>query len=251
MEPLGCIYLIECLVVVDGWVKRYVGQSVHDDETIRFKRHWAERFTSPCLLHNAMISHGLESFKVTRLCVVPHSALGRMEEYYAEQLQTYMWDSPGGYNMVWAGSSGRLGIPHTPETIERMRGRLVTEDTRERMRDGASTRWTDEYKKQWGEKMSARDPAAVTKDSTRQLISESLRLRASNMSLEQKVEQYSKISGENCKTSKLTEKSVKGIHAMHEDGKTLAEIAKAFNVSKATISRICRGESWKLVDKND
>ena len=245
-EPLGCIYLIECLIVVDGWIKRYVGQSVHVDENVRFNEHWKQRKTQPCLLHNAMVAHGHNAFRVKRLCVVPHSALGRMEEYYAEQYQTYMWDSPGGYNMVWAGSRGRLGIPHTPETIERMRDRLVTEDTRDRMRDAATERWTDEYKAQWGEKMSARDPALVTKDSTRELITEALRLRAQAMSPEQKTKQYSKISGENCKTSKLTNEAVNGIRAMYADGKKQIDIAKVYVVSKATVSRICRGESWKL-----
>jgi hypothetical protein len=248
MEPLGCIYLITCSVVVDGWIKRYVGQSVHTDETIRFKEHWRQRKSRPCLLHNAMIAHGRNAFKTERLCVVPHSALNRMEEYYAEQHQTYMWDSPGGYNMVWAGSGGRLGIPHTPDTIERMRNRPVTADTRERMRDGAESRWTDDYRKQWGEKMRSRDPEIVTKDSTRKLISDSLRVRAQNMSVDQKAKQYSKISGENCKTSKLTEESVRQIRIMKNEGKILAEIATVFNISKASVSRVCRGETWKSVE---
>lgn len=244
---LGCIYLIECLIVIDGWVKRYVGQSVHTDETTRFKRHWAERHTAPCLLHNAMLSHGRKNFKVTRLCVVPHSALGRMEEYYAEQYETYMWDTPGGYNMVWAGSSGRLGIPHSEETIAKMKNREVTGETKQRMCEGAEMRWTDEYKAEWGQKMRARDPSIVTTEATRALISESLRKRALDMTPEQKAAQYSKISGENCKTSKLTGDDIVRIRALREEGKTLAELSALFGVSKATMSRVCRGETWKSI----
>jgi group I intron endonuclease len=246
MEPLGCIYLIECLVVVDGWVKRYVGQSVHEDETIRFNDHWRQRKRNRCLLHNAMIAHGRKNFKVTRLCTVPHSALDRMEEYYADVYGVYMWDSPGGYNMVWAGSGGRLGIPHTPETIEKMKNRPVTEDTKQRMREGADSRWTPEYRAKWGEIMANRDPTKVTTDETRTKVSNALRQRAANMTPEQKQAQYSKISGENCKTAKLTQELVDDIRAAYADGKLQKDLVVSFGVSKTTISRICRGETWKV-----
>jgi lambda repressor-like predicted transcriptional regulator len=170
-----------------------------------------------------------------------------MEEYYAEQYAPYMWDTPGGYNMVWAGSGGRLGIPHSEETIAKMKNREVTDETKQRMREGAETRWTDEYKTEWGQKMRDRDPDIVTTDTTRALISESLRKRALAMTPEQKAAQYSKISGENCKTSKLTGDDVIRIRALRKEGKTLAELSVAFGVSKATMSRVCRGDTWKSI----
>jgi hypothetical protein len=50
------------------------------------------------------MKHGRESFKFETLCVVPRNRLNDMECYWAEQLETYIWDNPGGYNMVWCGN---------------------------------------------------------------------------------------------------------------------------------------------------
>jgi len=119
-ESVGCIYLITCLIVEDGWVKRYVGKSIHPDETIRFKEHTNLRRGTNTLLKNAMRKHGIKNFKVERLCLAPINNLNNLEEYYAEQYETYMWDTPGGYNMVWCGANGNLGIPHTKETIDKL-----------------------------------------------------------------------------------------------------------------------------------
>ena len=63
-----------------------------------------------------MRKYGPDEFKVETLCIVPHESIDNMEAYWAEQLETYMWDTPGGYNMVWCGTGCRRGIPHTAAT---------------------------------------------------------------------------------------------------------------------------------------
>jgi hypothetical protein len=89
---------------------------MYNDEIKRYNEHWATLYKSRCILHNAMICHGKDNFKVERLCVVDNANLDNMEAYWAEQLETYMWDYPGGYNMVWCGEGCRRGILHSEDT---------------------------------------------------------------------------------------------------------------------------------------
>jgi hypothetical protein len=75
-----------------------------------------------------------------------------MEAYFAEQYSCYIWDTPGGYNMVWCGGSkiarsgikmpdttrvailaSRTGSKHTIESKQRMsaalKGRILSPET--------------------------------------------------------------------------------------------------------------------------
>lgn len=133
MEPLGCIYLITC-IETNG---KYVGQSQFSNPINRYKQHWQEskRDRYNYKLYNAMRKYGYEKFKVETLCIVPHKSLNNMEEYWAEQLETYCWDSDLGYNMVWCGQSFRLGIP-------------INEEVRERISKTCKEYWTSEIREQ-------------------------------------------------------------------------------------------------------
>jgi hypothetical protein len=115
MEGLGCIYYIYCKETNKG----YVGQSVHADHKIRYVKHW-EKSSKKTILRNAMKKYGYDAFTTQSLCIVPHSALNNMEAYWAEQLETYIWDTPGGYNMVMCGIGGTFGLKHTDETKLKM-----------------------------------------------------------------------------------------------------------------------------------
>jgi group I intron endonuclease len=122
-NELGCIYLITNLVNN----KQYVGQSSNKDCNVRFERHWlASKYKSKnIILYNAMRSYGKDCFKVESLCIVPRKALNNMEMYWAEQLETYIWDNPGGYNMVWCGNQGNLGLKQSPELIKKRFAPLI------------------------------------------------------------------------------------------------------------------------------
>lgn len=111
----GCIYLITCLA--NG--KQYVGLSKNETPEDRYKEHWHKRndtSNSKPILHKAMDLYGKDMFIVETLCVVSYDGLYNMEAYYAEQFETYMWDNPGGYNMVWCGVQSNLGLSHSAET---------------------------------------------------------------------------------------------------------------------------------------
>jgi group I intron endonuclease len=131
MEEKGCIYLITN--ILNG--KKYVGQTKYESPESRYERHWVEakyKDSKTIKLHMAMMKYGKEAFKVETLCIVPRSSLNNMECYWAEQLETYMWDDPGGYNMVWCGNQVLTGIKQTPELIEKrvapLRGRKQSEE---------------------------------------------------------------------------------------------------------------------------
>lgn len=113
----GCIYLITNLV--NG--KKYIGQHCHPNTQKRWNTHLRDA-DKGCqyLLHSALRKYGKDAFVIETLCIVPNGdAIGRMEEYFAEQFETYVWDNPGGYNMIWCGKKGRAGIKSSQSTIEK------------------------------------------------------------------------------------------------------------------------------------
>ena len=115
---LGCIYLITCLV--NG--KMYVGQhnKTTIDERWRAHKQRAAKDVPEFQLHQAMKKHGIENFTIDILCIVPHIDLNKNEIYFADLLDTYVWNKQG-YNSVLCGGGGG--------------GREITEETRQRLRD--------------------------------------------------------------------------------------------------------------------
>ena len=114
---LGCVYLITN--IVNG--KKYVGQHNKPEAAKRWEEHWYD-VARGCeyRLHKAMRKYGRDAFKIEILCIVPNGdQVCRMEEYFAEQFETYTWDVPGGYNMIPCGKRGRSGMKSSPLTIER------------------------------------------------------------------------------------------------------------------------------------
>jgi len=145
----GCIYLIRNLE--NG--RCYVGQTRFTNPIRRFSIHVnSSKNGSPYALHAAIRKHGVHSFKIDLLCLVPYASLNNMESYFAEQYSSYTWDTPGGYNMVWCGGSkvarsgikmpestraaliaSRTGSKHTDESKQRMsaalKGRILSPET--------------------------------------------------------------------------------------------------------------------------
>lgn len=137
MSNLGCIYYIHCKETNKG----YVGQHNEVSPIKRFKSHiqQAKRGKNKGVLHHAINKYGQESFTIETLCVVPKEAISRMEEYWAEQLGTYVWDNPGGYNMIWCGDTSRTGFKASEETKQKqsssMKGKAKSEEHRQKLRE--------------------------------------------------------------------------------------------------------------------
>jgi hypothetical protein len=45
----------------------------------------------------------------------------------------------------------------------------------------------------------------------------------------------------------LTEKTVRAVKRSHQGGSTITEIARAYGVSRSTISDICKGRTWRYL----
>jgi group I intron endonuclease len=116
MEKFGFIYYIHCKETNKG----YVGQTILRDPLLRFNEHWSERNRKKSALHCCMNKFGKNAFTIQILSKVNFDALPRLEEYWAEQLETYIWDNPGGYNMVLCGGNGTRGYKHTEKTKIKM-----------------------------------------------------------------------------------------------------------------------------------
>ena len=124
MTNFGCIYYIYCKETNKG----YVGQHNQPSPIRRFKEHLISKEDS--YLHRAIKKYGQDKFTIEILCIVPIESLSNMEQYYAEQLNTYIWDLPGGYNMVLCG-----GIPPSWE------GKKHSEITRKKMIESGKKIW--------------------------------------------------------------------------------------------------------------
>lgn len=137
-EPLGCIYLITC--IENG--KRYVGKTEYPEPDTRYRGHWGavQRNVDHCPLHHAMRKYGRKQFRVEKLCNTALETIDAMEAYFAEQLETYVWDTPmfhpPGYNANWCGIPGH-NVPHSAETKDKLRvlatGRKATDEAKANM----------------------------------------------------------------------------------------------------------------------
>ena len=117
-KGFGCIYLITCLINN----KKYIGQHYRQEPSHRWKEHLSSaKNGSPYLIHNAIRLYGENNFKIEVLCMCPLDSLGRLEEYFAEQHGSYIWDPEPGYNMVWCGEHFWRGMKHTEDTRKIMR----------------------------------------------------------------------------------------------------------------------------------
>jgi len=90
------------------------------------------------MLHNALRKYGFDAFTYERLGIYPLESLTNMEAYWAEQLETYIWDSPGGYNMVWCDKAPRLGIKNSAEHNEKTKKGLTGKKLSEQHRESIS-----------------------------------------------------------------------------------------------------------------
>lgn len=188
----GCVYLVRNMN--NG--KTYIGQT-------RFKspiRRWSVHINmskrgSTFAIHSAIRKYGENSFIVESLCSVPYNALNNMEAYYAEQYESYTWNTPGGYNMVWCGGSkvarsgitmnettrnailaSRVGSKHTNESKLKMsaslKGRIMSPES---IAKSASTRTGRKLSNETRAKISAKAKGRVISEEQRRKISETLK----------------------------------------------------------------------------
>lgn len=146
---MGCVYLWTCH---NG--KKYVGQHHKDDPKIRTAQHFNNaKKGKPLKLYRAIRKYGKEAFTIEVLIICPNDSLDNMECYYAEQFETYIWDNPGGYNMVWCGDSPMRGLRQSPESCAKMRqarlGKKNSAETIEKMRQSKTPEHIENMRIAW------------------------------------------------------------------------------------------------------
>lgn len=227
-EEIGCIYLITN--TVNG--RRYVGQTRHPTPKTRFRGHIYNSNKYKLPLYLDIKKYGKAAFTVETLCVVPHTSLNNMEAYWADQLQTYVWDPPmfwpRGYNVRECGtdpetyikpkamSSWWIGRKHKPESLIKIgnihRGKVTPSEVRQK-----------QSKSHMGLK-----PTEAAKEAAR-------------------VNRIESVIKNGAKGVKLTKEEVLEMVRLHNNGVSQTELAGKYNVQVSVISRILSGDRWGYI----
>jgi group I intron endonuclease len=177
---MGCIYRIYC--AENG--KCYIGQSCQNSPARRYTRHWNDAINrnEDTPLYRAFRKYGRGAFSVETLCVVGVDSLDNMECYFAEQYNSYVWES--GYNAILCGKGCQRNKHHREEHKQKMSikmtGRKLSEETKQKLseaRKGKSCNWSDETRARVSE--TSRQNATGVKHSaeTREKISQATKGR--------------------------------------------------------------------------
>lgn len=255
---VGCIYLITNTITN----RQYVGRTKFPTPERRYKQHQSAAMrNNKTPLYRGMRKYGTENFKIEILCTASLESLDNMEAYWAEQLETYIWDCPlfhpRGYNAYWCGlysypkdrkrevsaytrslisaiHKGKKKPPHVIAAMNAKRrhvwkGRKHTPGTCAKI--GAVHRGkklSDAHKKRLVEAHTGRklDIAHVSK--------------ARDNRIESVIEN-------GAKGVKLTKPHVLEIVASAKAGTPYTEIANIYDVAISVISRIMSGERWGYI----
>lgn len=105
--------------------KVYIGETIQDDPYKRWRGHQASINSGKgCpLLRKAVLKYGIEKFKFEVLIICFDEDVYRFEKEYIKKYNSVV---PNGYNSNEGGDPtiNRTGIPHTKETIERIKNTL-------------------------------------------------------------------------------------------------------------------------------
>lgn len=285
IQRFGCIYLITN--TVNG--KQYTGKTVSSTPHQRWRGHKSDarlhRYTN-CHLSNAINLYGEDKFIIETLCVVQVHSLSNMEAYFAEQLGTYEWDSPGGYNMIECGGGGHIGVPRTAATKSKLSVSVrnsITPERRVLLSQQAKERFTPEQQQcmltavnnmseEKKREAQAKRTAALNTPEARKQNSERTKALYDNPVYREKQAKLRKAQwtparrerqrqvalaaharnkmSKAKKGSKLTESQVRAIRA--SSGKTNTQLGTEFGVSRRTITDIISRKTWGwLKDEND
>ncbi len=208
------------------------GQTRYPTPVNRFRAHKYNSKNRETPLQIDIDNYGRDVFTVETLCIVPHSSLNNMEAYWAEQLQTYMWDpplhGPRGYTIRECGVDPATYTK--PKNMSRWWiGRTYTEETRIKIGNIHRRTITPEYVRQKQSKSHmGLIPTEATKTAARDKRIES-------------------VIQNGAKGVKLTKENILDIVKLHNSGITQTELATKYNVQVSVISRIMSGDRWGYI----
>lgn len=154
--------------------KCYIGQTTQSLKRRMYNHKYdALNNTDNSYFHNAIRKYGWESFKWIQIYKCNSlDDLFEKEQYFINKFNSL---TPTGYNLT-LGGSGRIGYKCSEETKKQMRGRVVSEQTRARLRVASIGRKHSEKTK---EKISMSLQRHTVSDETRKKISKSIQGKSS------------------------------------------------------------------------
>lgn len=239
----GCIYLI-----TNTYTKRqYVGRTKYPTPYRRFYQHMAavRRKVDTPLIRDIR-KYGRDNFTVETLCTAKHENLDNMEAYWAEQLETYIWDKPlfhpRGYNAILCGTytkpqlsyTGRRPAPHVMAALNANR-RHAWKGRKHRPESIAKMSACHR-----GKKLTDRHKGILRAN----LLGKTLDTERVEAARQNRIES---IIEKGAKGVKLTKEDVLQIVVKAEAGASYTEIAAEFSVQISVISRIMSGDRWGYV----
>ena len=183
--------------------------------------------------------YGEENFKFIILQECSNETLEEINELEKKYIKIYK-DKKLAYNLADGGDECYFKGKHLSEESKRrigeknkinMTGRKLSDETKRKMSESQKKRcenWTDEFRKEWGQKCGGKNKGVKWTDEQRKRFSEM---------------QYTKPNG-----AKYNVEIVKKIRYMYEqEGKTTGEIADAMNIPIGTVRGIVTYKRWAHV----
>lgn len=214
--------------------KVYIGLTVRTLK-IRLMEHKYKSTVNPNYLYRAIRKYGWDSFDWEVIDTAnSHEELNEKEKYWISFHCSN--NNKYGYNET-AGGDGILGYSHSEETRQKMsasrkghrgymKGKRHTEVTKKKISEATKGKNNPMY----GTK------GELSPNYGKKHTEETKKLMSQNSP-----------KGSQSKNAKLTEEKVKRIKGLLQEGITKAEIARRFNVSRATIINISKEKVWKHV----
>lgn len=190
--------------------KIYIGKTVRTLNA-RKKQHYRNINVHNFKFYKALKKYKESDFQWSEIDTANNKeCLNKKEIYWIKYYNSF----EVGYNST-LGGEGTLGFHHYDDTKNKMMGRIISKETKE--------------------KVSKANALRVVSSETKEKMSKS---------------HIGKSDGERNANSKLKEKDVINIIKLFSEGLTTTEILKLYNVSIATIRDIISGRTWKNIDRS-
>lgn len=233
MKVMG-VYKITCLKNS----KIYIGSTVNFDK--RRKEHWRllrGNYHPNRHLQHAWDKYGAKQFKIELIEeVYDHDLLLNREQHWIDV--TDCANSEIGYNLTPT-AGGTYGYKYTDEQKSNCGKWVRSEELKEKLRKyHLGKKATTETKKKMSLQRAGSGNGMYGKHHTEE---------ARHKISEERIKKSSS-RGINHNKAKLTDDNIKEIRKLFKEGLTATEIAKRYNVSKSTTSRINKGLLWSHVE---
>jgi group I intron endonuclease len=219
--------------------KQYVGQTKRPDINDRWRQHKHKK--AGRYLVGAYDKYGVENFKYQIICICFDEDCDRYEEEYIKKFNTM---SPNGYNLKGGGHFSKLH----PDSVEKMKESLKKV-------------WTDEKRREFGEKMkgeNASNYGKKTSEETKEKLRETSKKYWETMGKEE-YERICKERKERFTRQTPSQKAIDALAKCHDsirkrvgkydtNGNLIEEYVSTTDAStktgicRSTISKVCRND---------